>query len=78
MRFIAGVDVGNTTTEVVIVDAAPTPPEPMAWDRAPTRGSKGSVEALWGAAGLVRRLERRIGRSVDLVAVVIAGMRKRF
>ena len=68
MRFVAGVDVGNTTTEVVVVDAARTPPEPMAWDRAPTRGSKGSAEALRGAAGLVRRLERRIGRSVDLVA----------
>ena len=68
MRFVAGVDVGNTTTEVVVVDAVRTPPEPMAWDRAPTRGSKGSAEALRGAAGLVRRLERRIGRSVDLVA----------
>ena len=68
MRFVAGVDVGNTTTEVVVVDAALTPPEPIAWDRAPTRGSKGSIESLRGAAALVRRLERRIGQSVDLVA----------
>ncbi|MDQ1485204.1 MAG: hypothetical protein QOJ62_897 [Actinomycetota bacterium] len=68
MRFVAGVDVGNTTTEVVVVDAALTPPAPIAWDRAPTRGAKGSVEALRGAAGIVRRLERRSGQAVDLVA----------
>jgi hypothetical protein len=68
MRFLAGVDVGNTTTEVVIVDAAQTPPEPVAWDRAQTRGSKGSVESLRAAAALVRRLERGLGRPVDLVA----------
>ena len=68
MRCVAGVDVGNTTTEVVVVDAAGTPPEPLAWDCAPTRGSKGSAEALRGAAVLVRRLERRLGRSVEVVA----------
>ena len=69
MRLVAGVDVGNTTTEVVVVEAGAETTGPLAWDRAPTRGHKGSTEAWLGAAGLVRRLERRIGGSVQLVAV---------
>jgi hypothetical protein len=72
VRLVAGVDVGNTTTEVVLAEvadlpAAGEPPVPVAWDRAPTRGRKGSRESLLGAAALVRRLEQRVGRRVDLV-----------
>lgn len=66
MRLVAGVDVGNTTTEVVLVDAGSS--DPLAWDRAPTRGRKGSWDAWLAAASLVRRLERRCERTVDLVA----------
>jgi len=68
VRLVAGVDVGNTTTEVVVVDADHDPPLPLAWDRAPSRGRKGSAESLLGAAALVRRLERRLGTRVELVA----------
>lgn len=74
MRLEAGVDVGNTTTEVVLAEIADSPaagelPVPVAWDRAVTRGRKGSRQSLLGAAALVRRLEQRVGRRADLVVV---------
>ncbi len=68
MTLIAGVDIGNTTTEVVVVRTGSVPPRPVAWDRAPTRGAKGSDSSLAGAVALVRRLERRLGARVDLLA----------
>jgi Diol dehydratase reactivase ATPase-like domain/DD-reactivating factor swiveling domain len=58
---IAGVDVGNATTEVAVVADGRL----LGTDRLPTRGRKGSPESLRGAATLVRRLERRLGRQVD-------------
>jgi Diol dehydratase reactivase ATPase-like domain/DD-reactivating factor swiveling domain len=58
---IAGVDVGNATTEVVIAAGHP-PVRVLGAGRLPTRGRKGSPESLAGAAALVRRLERRLGR----------------
>ncbi|HYJ75033.1 MAG TPA: diol dehydratase reactivase ATPase-like domain-containing protein [Kineosporiaceae bacterium] len=69
MRAVAGVDVGNSTTEVVLADAGTDPPRPLAWDRAPTRGRKGSPQAAAGAAALVARLARRSGLAPALVAV---------
>lgn len=65
--LLAGIDVGNTTTEVVVVDSGMMPPVPLAWDRAPTRGAKGSAQSLIAAATLLGRLERGLGRGVDLV-----------
>lgn len=72
--LIAGVDIGNATTEIVIAEAAVDPaggepPRPVAWDRRPTRGVKGSVEAAEGAARLLARMERRLGRSCDRVLI---------
>jgi hypothetical protein len=61
MPVIAGVDVGNATTEVAILDGGRL----LGVDRVPTRGRKGSAESLRGAAALVRRLERRLGVQVD-------------
>jgi len=58
---IAGVDVGNATTEVAVVADGRL----LGTDRLPTRGRKGSPESLRGAASLVRRLERRLGGQVD-------------
>jgi hypothetical protein len=58
---IAGVDVGNATTEVAVLDGDRL----LGLDRLPTRGRKGSAESLRGAATLVRRLERRHGWRVD-------------
>jgi hypothetical protein len=58
---IAGVDVGNATTEVAVLAGN----QILGVDRLPTRGGKGSAESLRGAAALVRRLERRHGWRVD-------------
>ena len=57
MPIIAGVDVGNATTEVAVLADGRL----LGVDRLPTRGRKGSAESLRGAAALVRRLERRHG-----------------
>jgi hypothetical protein len=61
MTAIAGVDVGNATTEVVIVADGAI----LGAGRAPTRGRKGSPESLRAAAGLVRRVARQAGTVVD-------------
>ncbi|MFV0457830.1 MAG: diol dehydratase reactivase ATPase-like domain-containing protein [Actinomycetales bacterium] len=52
----AGLDVGNATTEIVLVDARGVV---LAADRTPTRGTKGSPESLRAAASLLRRTARR-------------------
>ena len=61
MPVIAGVDVGNATTEIVLVAAGTI----LAAGRVPTRGRKGSPDSLRGAAALLRRVERRAGCPVD-------------
>ena len=61
MTVVAGVDVGNATTEVVVLAAGRL----LGADRLPTRGRKGSADSLRGAAALVRRIERRLGLRVD-------------
>ena len=58
---VAGVDVGNATTEIAVLAGN----QVLGVDRLPTRGGKGSAESLRGAAALVRRLERRYGWRVD-------------
>jgi hypothetical protein len=60
MTVIAGVDVGNATTEVVLVSGGKI----LGAGRVPTRGRKGSAGSLRGAAALVRRLERQLGCAV--------------
>jgi len=61
MPVVAGVDIGNATTEVAVLAGKRL----LAVDRCPTRGGKGSADSLRGAAALVRRLERRHGWRVD-------------
>jgi hypothetical protein len=61
MTVIAGVDVGNATTEVVLVRDG----EVLRAGRVPTRGRKGSADSLRGAAALVRRLERQAECRID-------------
>jgi hypothetical protein len=60
VTVIAGVDVGNATTEVVLVSSGKI----LGAGRVPTRGRKGSPGSLRGAAALVRRLERQLGGTV--------------
>ncbi|HEX3389749.1 MAG TPA: diol dehydratase reactivase ATPase-like domain-containing protein [Streptosporangiaceae bacterium] len=61
VTVVAGVDIGNATTEVVVLDGERL----LGAGRLPTRGRKGSAESLRGAAALVRRIERRLGTTVD-------------
>jgi Diol dehydratase reactivase ATPase-like domain/DD-reactivating factor swiveling domain len=61
VTVVAGVDIGNATTEVVVLDGERL----LGADRLPTRGRKGSAESLRAAAALVRRIERRLGATVD-------------
>ena len=61
VTVIAGVDIGNATTEVAVLAGGRL----LGADRLPTRGRKGSAESLRGAAALVRRPERRLGWPVD-------------
>ena len=61
MSVIAGVDVGNATTEVVLVSGDTI----LGTGRAPTRGRKGSADSLRAAAALVRRVERQAGCTVS-------------
>jgi hypothetical protein len=61
MTAIAGIDVGNATTEVVIVAGGAI----LGAGRAPTRGRKGSPDSLHGAAAVLRRVARQAGVVVD-------------
>lgn len=70
---VAGIDVGNATTEVVLARMVDGVAVPLAWDRSVTRGVKGSPASLDGAAALVRRLARTGGLHVD--AAVVAELR---
>jgi hypothetical protein len=69
MRFIAGVDIGNCNTEVVIARCDGDGPEPVWHDFVPTSGRKGSPTSLLGAADLLRRAEKDLGIRVELVAL---------
>ena len=61
MSLVAGVDIGNATTEIVIADTGVEPAMPIMWDRGATKGSKGSAEAALRAARMLSRMERRLG-----------------
>ncbi|HLN06665.1 MAG TPA: diol dehydratase reactivase ATPase-like domain-containing protein [Acidimicrobiales bacterium] len=73
MTVVAGIDVGNATTEVVAVRHAANGLEVLGADCLPTRGRKGSIDSLRGAAALVRRVERALGTRID--AGVVAPLR---
>ncbi len=69
MTVVAGVDVGNATTEVAVLADGRL----LGVDRLPTRGRKGSAESVHGAAALLRRVERRLG--VQVAEASIAPLR---
>lgn len=54
---VAGVDVGNHTTEIFLARVGEGTVEPIAHGQAPTRGRKGSRESLEGAAALLHKVE---------------------
>ncbi|MCW2516873.1 MAG: diol dehydratase reactivase [Mycobacterium sp.] len=62
---VAGVDVGNHTTEIVLARIAADSVEQIAHGQGPTRGRKGSKESLEGAAALLHKLEVEAGVAAD-------------
>lgn len=70
MRVVAGIDIGNTTTEVVVApfDGVQGPASLTAV-RAMTRGRKGSAESIAAAASLVSRTVRRLDATLVRAAV---------
>jgi hypothetical protein len=67
MTIWAGVDIGNATTEVVLCGGADGL-DVLASARTPTRGGKGSLRAVEGAAQLARRLADTHGLAIDRAA----------
>lgn len=65
MAVIAGVDIGNSTTEIVVAKGK----NPIARERRPTRGSKGSETSIRSAAALLRSIERSLDAEIDRVVV---------
>ena len=65
MGLVAGIDIGNSTTEIVIASGS----EPVAWDRRPTRGIKGSDASIKAAVSLLQSLQRENKIVVEKVVV---------
>jgi Diol dehydratase reactivase ATPase-like domain/DD-reactivating factor swiveling domain len=66
--LVAGVDIGNSTTEVAVARVDPgADPEWLLVLRCETTGAKGSVACAEGVAELVGRAERRIGERPHLL-----------
>ncbi len=60
--IVAGVDVGNATTEVALARLVPgRPPEFLSVTRGPTTGAKGTAASAVGVLDLVARASRRLG-----------------
>ncbi|MFA5709851.1 diol dehydratase reactivase ATPase-like domain-containing protein [Mycolicibacterium sp.] len=67
MTIWAGIDIGNATTEIVLC-GGPAGREVLASARTPTRGGKGSLRAVQGAAQLARRQAEAHGLVIDRAA----------
>jgi hypothetical protein len=65
--IVAGVDVGNHTTEIVLARVGGGAVEQIAHGQGPTRGRKGSRESLQGAAALLHGLEVDADVTADLL-----------
>ena len=63
--IVAGIDIGNHTTEILLARVENGAVITLAHDQAPTRGRKGSAESLRGAAALLHRIEVDAGVSAD-------------
>ena len=71
--MVAGVDVGNHTTELVLSAVDGRTVTPLAHGQAPTRGRKGSMESLQGAAALLHRVE--VGAGVTAEELLLSALR---
>lgn len=71
--LVAGVDVGNSTTEVAIARVEPGgAPSWLFVTRRPTTGAKGSAASAAGVAELLDRAERRLGERPHLALLAEA------
>jgi hypothetical protein len=67
VTVVAGVDIGNSTTEAVLARVGPGGVlTVLSADRIPARGPKGSAASLDAAATLLRRMERSCGEHATL------------
>jgi Diol dehydratase reactivase ATPase-like domain/DD-reactivating factor swiveling domain len=73
LTVVAGIDVGNNTTEIVLAVIRDGTAEPITHGQAPTRGRKGSKESLAGAASLLHRLE--VDATVSADELVLSALR---
>ena len=67
-ELVAGIDIGNATTEVIVAEAG-TPPVLIWHDVAPTRGAKGSPASLSQAGEMLEGIEKRLGRRCSRVGL---------
>src|SRR4051812_3943422 len=63
MTLVAGIDIGNATTEIVFARLEDGVLSPVLAEQVPTRGAKGSSTSITAAAALVRRMSDRVGES---------------
>lgn len=70
---VAGIDIGNSTTEVVLFRPGPGQGEIVGHGRSLTRGDKGSRDSVTAAARLTLRLARR--HEVGICAAAVAPLR---
>jgi diol dehydratase reactivase alpha subunit len=63
----AGIDIGNSTTEVMLADLSPETVTPLLARRAWTVGDKGSEESIRGAARLLLNAEKTLGRPCEVL-----------
>lgn len=72
-RTVAGIDIGNHTTEIVLARVHCATVSAVAHGQAPTRGRKGSRESLEGAAALLHRIE--VDAGVEAEELLLAVLR---
>lgn len=72
-RIVAGIDIGNHTTEILLASVQDGFVTTIAHDQAPTRARKGSVESLRGAAALLRKIE--VDAGFDAEELLLSALR---
>jgi hypothetical protein len=61
VTLVAGIDIGNATTEIVLARVVAGALTPVLAQQVPTRGAKGSATSVTAAVALVRRMSEQAG-----------------
>lgn len=69
MSLTAAIDIGNSTTEILLAEVEPESVRPVWHGCSPTSGRKGEEASLSGAAQLLARGERDAGRTCEGIAL---------